>query len=168
MAAQRPSRSSSCVNQNAKTFKLGGYHPDSADAFPDPESGAELTPGLTLSGGRDAARKFFAKPSAFLNPQTWMAARSFKAVAEDYLTRHCAGFRSLPELKRQLTKYIYFVSGDRLFVDMPGSRLQIPHGLHDGGLSLIDGDSSILGSASQSISGSMFGNEFTPQESQLW
>ena len=111
------------VNQKAKTFKLGRYHPDGADAFPDPESGVELPRDLTLSGGRDAARKFFAKPSAFLNPQTRMAAKSFKAVAEDYLARHCAGFRSLPELKRQLTKYIYPVLGDRLFVDIKRSEV---------------------------------------------
>jgi integrase len=111
------------VNQKAKTFKLARYHPDGADVFPDPESGEEWPRDLTLSGGRDAARKFFAKPSAFLDPQTRMAAKSFKAVAEDYLTRHCAGFRSLPELKRQLTKYIYPVLQDRLFVDIKRSEV---------------------------------------------
>jgi integrase len=52
-----------------------------------------------------------------------MAAKSFKAVAEDYLVRHAAEFRSLPELKRQLTKYVFPVLQDRLFVDIKRSEV---------------------------------------------
>jgi integrase len=110
-------------NQKPQYFKLGRYHPDGADVFPDPDSAVEWPRDLTLAGARDAARKFFAKPSAFLNPQTRTAAKSFKSVAEDYLVRHAAEFRSLPELKRQLTKYIYPVLQDRLFVDIKRSEV---------------------------------------------
>jgi integrase len=110
-------------NKKPQYFKLGRYHPDGADAFPDPDSGVEWPRDLTLAGARDGARKFFAKPSAFLNPQTPAVAKSFKAVAEDYLTRHCAGFRSKPELERQLEKYCYPVLEDRLFTDIKRSEV---------------------------------------------
>jgi len=104
------------VNYRTKTFKLGRYHPDGADAFPDPESGEEWPRDLTLGGARDAARKFFAKPSAFLSPKSHSLAKaSFKVVSEAYLERHAAGFRSKAELERCLKKYVYPELGEKPF-----------------------------------------------------
>lgn len=104
------------VNHRTKTFKLGRYHPDGADEFPDHESGEEWPRDLTLSGARDAARKFFAKPSAFLSPKSHSLAKaSFKVVAEAYIERHAAGFRSKSELERCLKKYVYPELGEKPF-----------------------------------------------------
>lgn len=104
------------VNHRTKTFKLGRYHPDGAVAFPDPESGEEWPRDLTLAGARDAARKFFAKPSAFLSPKSHgLAKATFKVVAEAYLERHAAGFRSKVELERCLKKYVYPELGEKPF-----------------------------------------------------
>lgn len=104
------------VDHRTKTFKLGRYHPDGADAFPDPESGEAWPRDLTLSGARDAARKFFTKPCAFLSPKCHGLARAtFKVVAKAYLERHAAGFRSKPEIERCLTKYVYPELGEKPF-----------------------------------------------------
>jgi integrase len=112
------------VGQKTKTFKIGRYHPDGADEFPDPESGAEWPRDLTLSGARDGARKFFAKPSAFLNPKSASLAKSsLKAVAEVYLKKHAANFRSKAELERCLKKYVYPVLGERPFTDVKRSEV---------------------------------------------
>ena len=112
------------VNQKTKTFKLGRYHADGADAFPDPESGEEWPRDLTLAGARDAARKFFAKPSAFLNPKgAGLAKSSFEAVAKVYLTKHAAKFRSKPELERCLKKYVYPILGERPFTAVKRSEV---------------------------------------------
>ncbi|HVQ71169.1 MAG TPA: integrase arm-type DNA-binding domain-containing protein [Bradyrhizobium sp.] len=102
-------------SQKTKTYKIGRYHEDGADEFPDPESDAEWPRDLTLTGARDAARKFFAKPSAFLNPKSSSLAKSFKVVSEVYLAQHAASFRTKPELERCLNRYVYPELGERPF-----------------------------------------------------
>lgn len=112
------------VNQKTKWYKLGRYHPDGTNTFPDPESSEARPQHLTLSGARDAARKFFAKPSAFLSPKAPnLAKSSFKVVAETYLEKHAAGFRSKPELERCLKKYVYPKWEDRAFASLRRSDL---------------------------------------------
>jgi integrase len=112
------------IEKKAKWFKLGRYHSDGADAFPDPESGQEWPRDLTLKGARDAARKFFGNKEAFLNPRSpSMGASSFEAVGKSYLAKHAAEFRSKAELERCLNKYVYPILGDRTFVDIKRSEV---------------------------------------------
>src|ERR1700694_4196025 len=111
-------------DKKAKWFKLGRYHPDGADAFPDPESGEEWPRDLTLKGARDAARKFFGNKDASHNPRSpALAKSSFQTVGESYLEKHAAKFRSKAELERCLKKYVYPVWEGRSFVGIKRSEV---------------------------------------------
>ncbi|MBR0852150.1 tyrosine-type recombinase/integrase [Bradyrhizobium diazoefficiens] len=112
------------VEKKAKWFKLGRYHSEGANNFPDPESGQEWPRDLTLRGAKDAARKFFGNKEVFLHPRSpSLGASPLKLVAESYLAKHAAEFRSKSELERCLKKYVYPVLGDRAFADIKRSEV---------------------------------------------
>lgn len=105
-----------------KWFRLGRYHHDGSDAFVSPYCKGEQPRSLTLKGARDGARAFFGDKDNFLNPRApALAKSSFETVAESYILKHAARFRSRAEMERCLKKYVYPEWKGRAFEDIKRS-----------------------------------------------
>jgi integrase len=92
-------------------FKLGRYSDHGADEIPEPESGQDWPRDLSLDGARQAARLFYRQKDLYLRNIKADKARvsaqwTFETVAESYLERRAAKFRSGREIERILRKYV--------------------------------------------------------------
>jgi integrase len=91
--------------------------------YPAISKGADLPRVLTLSGARRATLLFRSNSAIFLNPKSLTPAKSFRAVAEEFLAKHAADFVTKPEIERCLNKYIYKALAERPFIEIKRSEV---------------------------------------------